>query len=107
MRSNVWDFQGHFIDLIHACIATPTFSVLINGQVYDQLRSQRGIRQGCPPSIYLFVIAINQLSINFKRRSNTIISQVFHSDLIVHLFILYFLRMTSLFVVKLISRKCT
>ena len=55
--------HGHFINLIHACISLPTFSVVINGQPFARFRSGRGIRQGCPPSPYLFVLAINELSL--------------------------------------------
>lgn len=41
-------FQHHFTNLIHACISTPTFSILVNGEPTDSFMSQRGIRHGCP-----------------------------------------------------------
>jgi hypothetical protein len=40
--------HNHFINLIHECISTATFSVNINGQPFGRFRGSRGIRQGCP-----------------------------------------------------------
>ena len=37
-------FNAHFINLIHACIAMSTFSVIINGQPFGKFKSSRGIR---------------------------------------------------------------
>ena len=54
--------HGHFINLIYACISSPTF-LIINGQPSHKFKSYRGIHQGCPMSPYLFVIAINELSL--------------------------------------------
>ena len=37
----------HFINLIHACISTQNFYVIINGQSFVHFKSSRGIRHPC------------------------------------------------------------
>ena len=60
-------YHGHFIKLIHACISTVSFSVNINGQFYGQISATRGIKIGYQLSPYLFVIAINELSLRLQQ----------------------------------------
>lgn len=64
-------FKDHFIHLIYNCISTTTMSVIINGEPTPSFRPQRGVRQGCPLSPYLFIIAVNELSICLQHHSNT------------------------------------
>ena len=52
--------------MIYACISTTTISVLVNGEPTDAFHPQRGIRQGCPLSPNLFVLAVNELSIRLQ-----------------------------------------
>jgi hypothetical protein len=64
-------FKEHFINLIYACISSPSYSIIINGQPFANFKGDRGIRQGCPLSPYLFVLAINELSISLQEAMRT------------------------------------
>jgi hypothetical protein len=59
-------FSEHITKLIKTCISTASFSIIINGQLHGKFKSGRGIRQGCPLSPYLFVIAINELAASLQ-----------------------------------------
>jgi len=51
-----------FIKWIELCITTASFSVQVNGELAGLFCSERGLRQGCSLSPYLFVICMQVLS---------------------------------------------
>ena len=51
-----------FIKWISLCITTASFSVQVNGELAGYFQRNRGLRQGCSLSPYLFVLCINVLS---------------------------------------------
>ena len=60
-------FGERWIKWIDWCISTVKFSVLINGSPSDFFQSSRGLRQGDPLSLYLFVIAMEVFSSMLRR----------------------------------------
>lgn len=49
-----------FFDLILHCISTSQMRVLWNGEALEEFHLSRGIRQGDPLSLYLFVLCIEK-----------------------------------------------
>lgn len=56
-----------FIHWISLCVSTASFSVQVNDELAGYFRNERGLRQGCSLSPYLFVICMNVLSSMLNR----------------------------------------
>ncbi|XP_056691659.1 uncharacterized protein [Spinacia oleracea] len=57
-----YGFPNHWIHLIHQCISTVSYKVLINGCTSDQFRPKCGIRQGDPLSTFPFLFCMEMFS---------------------------------------------
>lgn len=56
-------FPEQFIQWVKVCISSPKYSFMINGCCYGYIKGQRGIRQGCPMSLYLFVLVMEVFNV--------------------------------------------
>lgn len=58
----VWGFSEHFRELIGSCVNSITFSLLLNGNIKKIFNSGRGLRQGDPLLLSLFILCSKFLS---------------------------------------------
>ena len=55
-------FNPRWVYLVMQCIQTISYSVILNGDPVGYIRPTRGIRQGDPLSLYLFLICVEGLT---------------------------------------------
>ncbi|XP_071695105.1 uncharacterized mitochondrial protein AtMg01250-like [Rutidosis leptorrhynchoides] len=59
-------FGEKWITWITSCLKMVTISILVNGSPTKEFNIQRGVRQGDPLSLYLFIMAVEGLNVLMK-----------------------------------------
>lgn len=92
-----WGFDEHFIKLVYSCLNTTKFSLLLNGNISNRIKPEKGLRQGDPLSPILFILGSEVLArllmkeeldgnlhgIKVARNSPTISNLMYADDLLV------------------------
>ena len=71
-------FRARFLTWITACVSTPRFFININGELVGFFSSERGIRQGDPLSIYLFILVMELLYMVLSKKTTEDPNFAFH-----------------------------
>lgn len=74
----VLKFPSQFIHWVEACISSPMFSIVINGELQGFFQGNRGLRQGDPLSPYLFLLVMEGFTGLLQYRAKQSEGFVFH-----------------------------
>jgi len=65
-----FNFGEKFISFIKTLYNNISSTIINNGEISDWFSPKRGVRQGCPISPYLFIIAVELLAINIRENKD-------------------------------------
>jgi exonuclease III len=67
---SAFNFGDTFIQYIRTLYKNISSAVINNGEISDWFSPQRGVRQGCPISPYLFILSVELLAIDIRENKN-------------------------------------
>ena len=63
-------FHSKWVSLIKKCISRVSYSLIVNGERCGFIKPSRGIRQGDPLSLCIFIICLELLSLSLLKEAN-------------------------------------
>lgn len=67
---NIYNFGERFIKWINVIHKNPCSKIINNGYISDKITLSKGVRQGFPLSVYLFILSIEMLAIRITNNTN-------------------------------------
>ena len=65
-----FNFGESLIKWVKVMYCNPRCKIINNGYISESFKLSRGVKQGCPLSAYLFIIAIEMLAAKIRSNNN-------------------------------------
>ena len=62
------NFPNYWIQKLMQCIITVSYKVIVNGEHTPEFSPNKGVKQGDPLSLYIFILCLNVLSCTLNTR---------------------------------------
>ena len=66
----IFQFWGFFLKWVKVMYSNTRCKIVNNGYISESFKLSRGVKQGCPQSAYLFIIAIEMLAVKIRSNNN-------------------------------------
>ena len=65
----IFPFWGFFLKWVKVRCSNIRCKIVNNGYISESFKLSRGVKQGCPLSAYLFIIAIEMLAVKIRSKN--------------------------------------